>query len=367
MIVAARRPVPDSGKRQGRTAPEPARVAPRKVLSRFRPRESQTTPGFAGPPSFLRLPVVAPPAVPQVDVVISGVPFDGGTSHRPGARFGPHAVREASALAQSFSAALGVDIFDELSAADGGDIVSSTRGLAGHLTTLAERAHQIACSGVIGGYVGGDQTVTLGALRGIQRAKHKPLALLHFDAHPDGSPRSSAEGEIHHRSVIANAIGEGLVRPDATLQIGLRGPYAAADDAAFGPSRRVAVAGIDEVRWDLRAVVGQVRELASRGLLYVSVDVSVLDPSAAPGTGWPSPGGMNVWELQQLLRALVGADIIGFDVVEIAPAYDPANVTSLIGVTVLQEILAAIADTRRSARPAPSTRRASSRGRKLSP
>lgn len=334
------------------------------VQRRFRPRDAQELPGYAGPASFLRLPVVAAPAVPEVDVLLTGVPFDGGTSHRPGARFGPHAVREASALARGFSPALGVNIFDELSAADGGDVTAAQRDVEGHLAALASRAEDIARSGVIGGFIGGDQTLTLGALRGIRRAKHKPLALLHLDAHPNTSAPSP---EIHHGSVIRAAIEEGVVRPEATLQIGVRGPYVSAEDASYASSRRVEVVGIDEVRWDLHSVVGQVRKLASRGQLYVSVDISVLDPSAAPGTGLPSPGGMNVWELQQLLRALVGAEIIGFDVVEIAPAYDPSGVTPLIGVVVVQEILAAIADTRRSARPAPSTHRVSSRGRKLSP
>jgi agmatinase len=313
----------------------------------------------------LRLPV-APSAVPAVDVSLSGVPFDGGCSYRPGARFGPGAVREASALARTFSPALGVDVFDELSAVDGGDVIGLGPDVSSTLNAVAERAEALARSGVISGFIGGDQTLTLGALRGIKRAKHKSLALLHFDAHPNTSPPTHAL-PIHHTSVIRNALEEGLLRPDAALQIGVRGPYASAEEGTFGSSRGFEIIGLDEVRLDLHAVVSQVRRLVGRGSLYVSVDVSVLDPAYAPGTGMPSPGGMSTWELQQLLRALVGAEIIGFDVVEIAPVYDPAAITPLAGVAIIQEILAAIADTRRSGRPAPSTHRVASRGRKLSP
>lgn len=153
------------------------------------------------------------------------------------------------------------------------------------------------------------------------------------------------------------------------MQLGVRGPYSSADDLAFALGRGFEVVSTDEVRWDLHAVVSQVRRLAEKGTLYVSVDVSVLDPAFAPGTGLPVPGGISSWELQQILRALVGADIVGFDIVEIAPAYDPSGITAAVGVTIMQELLSALADTRRSARPAKSARSPSGsrRGRRVSP
>lgn len=333
----------------------------------YRPPAAAERPSYAGVPSFLKLPIVqAPSPVPAVDVFISGVPFDGGTPHRPGARFGPRALREASALARSYSPALGIDTFEELSAADGGDVVPATEDVGSMLDAVAERALELARSGVIGGFVGGDQTVTLGALRGIRAAKHKALSFLHFDAHPNGAPSTQGRS-VHHTSVVRNAVEEGLFRTDAALQIGMRGPYASAEDGNSAALRGIEAFSLDQVRMDLHSVTSQVRRLVGRGLLYVSVDVSVLDPSFAPDTAMPSPGGMTTWELQQLLRALVGAEIIGFDVVEIAPAYDPLALTPLVGVTILQELLAVIADTRRSARPAPSTNRVPSRGRKWSP
>jgi guanidinopropionase len=336
--------------------------------SKYRPPRSDEFPRFAGVPSFLRLPIRDDPeTVPQVDVVLQGVPFDGGTSFRPGARFGPRAVREASALARSFSAALGVDIFDELKVVDGGDVRVSPHDMDRALEATALRAEAITRSGAIGGFIGGDQTVTLGALRGIHRAKHKSVGLLHIDAHSNASPQFGPR-DIHHSSAIRKLVEEGLVRPEYAMQVGIRGPYSSSEDLSFALASGFEVVTMDEVRWDLHAVVSQVRKLVRHGALYVSVDVSSLDPSCAPGTGFPSPGGMNSWELQQILRALVGADIVGFDVVEIAPPFDPTGITAMVGVTIVQEILSALADSRRSARPAPSSHHDTvRRGKRLSP
>jgi agmatinase len=316
----------------------------------------------------LRLPVCDDPdTVPAVDVLLCGVPFDGGTAFRPGARFGPRAVREASALARSFSAALGVDIYDELRVADGGDVAFSTQELTRVLSAIALRAELIACSGAIGGFIGGDQTLTLGALRGIHRAKKKAFGLLHIDAQSD-SLGAARDVQLDHSSVMRHALEEGLIRASSTLQIGLRGPHSSADDLAYAAAHGFELIHVDEVRWDLHAVVSQVRKLVQKGALYVSVDVSALDPAYAPGTAFPLPGGMSTWELQQILRALVGAEIIGFDVVEIAPTYDPSGITALASVSIVHEILAALADTRRSGRPAPSSHHLPGRrGRRISP
>lgn len=324
-------------------------------------------PGSSGIASFLKRPI-HDGALPPVDVLLCGVAFDGGVTHRPGARFGPRAVREASALSRAYSQALGVDIFDELTVADGGDVSGCHLGLEPALDAVAARACAIAESGALCGLIGGDQTVTLGALRGLRRAKHKSVGLLHIDSHLNASAAASDGRDLHHESVIRHAAQEGLIRADATMQLGVRGPYASAEDLAFSMGHGFELVSTDDVRWDLHAVVSQVRRLAERGALYVSIDVSVLDPACAPGTGLPVPGGLSTWELQQILRALVGAEIAGFDVVEIAPAYDPSGITGSLGVTLLQELLAALADTRRSARPAKSSRgEQPSRRGKLSP
>ena len=334
----------------------------------FRTVSSKKMPRFAGVPSFLRLPVPSDPeVVPDVDVVLCGAPFDSGASFRPGARFGPRAVREASALARRFSAALGIDIFEELMVADGGDVAASPHDADAALDAVSARAEAISRTGATCGFVGGDQSVTLAALRGIHRAKLKSVGLIHIDSHSNTSGPAWGRN-VHHGSAVRVAVEEGLVRPEEVLQIGVRGPYSGPADLDYALAHGFEVAKMDDVKWDLYSVIGQVRKAVRGGSIYVSVDVSALDPAYAPGTGIPSPGGMNTWELQQLLRALVGADLVGFDLVEIAPAYDPAGITAMAGVTVLQEILSSLADTRRSARPAPSTRRSESRrGKRVSP
>lgn len=338
----------------------------RKPPSTRQPAPRAAVPRLDGIPSFLQLPVLTDTEqVPEVDVLLCGVPCDGCSAFRPGARFGPRAVREASVFARPFSAALGVDVLDELRVADGGDIAVSALELDAALQAIARRSELLTRSGVIGGYIGGDQSLTLGALRGIHRAKKKSFGLLHIDAQSNclGAPR---EPRLDHSNVLRHALEEGLIRADSVLQLGIRGPHASAADASAANALGFETVGMDEVRWDLHSAVSQVRKLVQKGALYVSVDVSALDPAFAPGTAFPLPGGMNTWELQQVLRALVGAEIVAFDVVEIAPSYDPAGVTALAGVSIVHEILAALADTRRSGRPSPSSHHAGRRGRRLS-
>lgn len=304
-----------------------------------------------------------------MDVLLCGVPFDGGSSFRPGARLGPRAVRDASAFTRLYSPALGVSVLDELRVADGGDVARAPHDIEAALDAIAERAQRIAETGAIPGFVGGDQTITLGALRGLRRAKRKAAGLLHIDAHVNTSPAADDGRDLHAGSVIRHAVQEGLVRADATMQLGVRGPYSSAEDLAFALGSGFELVSADDVHWDLHAAVSQVRRLAEKTALYVSIDISVLDPAFAPGTGFPVPGGLSTWQLQQLLRALVGAEIAGFDLVEIAPPYDPAGITSLVGVTLLEELLAALADTRRSAGPGKSSPppARSRRGQRFSP
>jgi arginase family enzyme len=351
-----------SGSDRARARVSSVRAPARSLPEHFRPAPASSVraPAIA---SFLRLPVHDDPSgVPNVDVLLTGVASDSGSAFRPGARFGPRAVREASVFSNSFSSALGVNVFDEIAAADGGDVVAPSRAVDAVIEAVARRAQSVAASSVIPGFVGGDRTLTLGALRGLRRSKHRALGLLLVSAHPGASAEPGAE--LHAGNFLRHAMEEGLVRPDCAMQVGLRGPYAGPDELSFGFSRGIDTAGVDEVRWDLHAVVSQVRRLVQKGAVYVSVDVSALDPAYAPGTSFPVPGGMTTWDLQQILRALVGAEVAGFDLVEIAPDYDPAGITALAGVSVLQEILAALADTRRSARPAPSTHRSGRAGRR---
>ena len=349
-----------SAQKSTRAEPPPTATTPaRSRPGRFRP------PPFGAPAaiaSFLRLPVHADLAsIPGVDVLLVGVPSDAAVSFRPGARFGPRAVREASVFSSPFSGALGIDVFDEIAAADGGDVAVPSHQAELAVEAVAAHAQSVAASGVIPGFVGGDRTLTLGALRGLRRSKHRALGALLLSAHPGASVTSE---QLLSSNFLRFAVAEGLVRTDSVMQIGLRGPYGGPEELSFAFSHGIDTVGIDEVRRDLHSVVGQVRKLVQKGALYVSIDLGVLDPAHAPGVGFPVPGGMTTWDLQQILRGLVGAEIAGFDVVEIAPDYDPSGITALAGVSVLQELFAALADTRRSARPAPSTHKSGRAGRR---
>lgn len=330
------------------------------------PPEPPPEPAYARLPTFFGLPRFdASAPVPQVDVLLSGVPHDGGALERSGARFGPRAVRDASLAMGGYSDALGIDVWQEIRAADGGDLKLGASPTDEALDLVARRAEAVARSGVIGGYIGGDQTVTLGVLRGIQRAKLKSLSMLHIDSSTD-TLGSVGSRSVHHHSVMRLAIEQGLLRPDGVVQVGVRGPHLSGKEVSLAVDQGFEIIKVDEVKWDVHAVVSQIRKIVRKSALYVSVDVSALDPAFAPGVGMLRAGGMSSWELQQVLRALVGAQIVGFDVVEVTPPFDPAGITALAGATVLHEILAVLADTHRSARPASSSK-GRKRGRRLSP
>ncbi|HVW24203.1 MAG TPA: arginase family protein [Polyangiaceae bacterium] len=362
-----RRVRPPESKREGTAAAASTDASRRRAVPSDRPSTppSPVEPWFVRPQTFFGLPahpVTGP--VPAVDVLLTGVPYDGGALERTGARFAPRAVREASLRLGGYSEALGIHVWDEITSADGGD-VAAVDDSAHALDRIAERAEAAARSGVVGGFVGGDQTVTLGVLRGIHRAKLKSVAMLHIDASTDTLGKAGAR-EVHHKSVLRIAREEGLVRADSVLQVGVRGPYSSDREIGNAIGAGFEIVKADDVKWDLHAAVSQIRRVVRQGSLYVSVDVSVLDPAYAPGALGTRPGGLSTWELQQVLRALVGAQIVGFDVVEIAPQSDPSGITALAGASVVHELLAVIADTHRSAGPAPSTtgRR---RGRRVSP
>lgn len=306
---------------------------------RFAPKSPRVVPRFAGVSTFLRLPEHDNPA--DVDVMICGAPFDGGTTFRPGARFGPRAVRAASALTRGFQPHHGFDLFGRLRACDGGDVACVPMSIDRSLTLIAERASSIAHAGAVPAFVGGDHTITLGALRGLA-AVHGPLGLIHFDAHSDTF--GPAWGiDVHHGTIFRNAVTEGLLRPQDVIQIGIRGPFTSGNDLDFARASGFRIAMIDEVKRALPTLEAELKAFASRGKVYVSFDLDALDPAYAPGTGTPVPGGMTSYEALSLVRALAGHVIVGCDVVEISPDHDPSGNTALLAATVLAEILSAIA------------------------
>lgn len=304
-----------------------------------RPISTRKVPRFAGISTFLRLPPVE--SAGDLDVMIIGAPFDGGTTYRPGARFGPRAVRAASALTRGFHPDPGLELFDHLRCADGGDVATVPMSITESLARIRERVLGIAEHGAISAMVGGDHTVTLGALRALAQV-HGPLGLVHFDAHSD-TYGPAWDQPIHHGTVFRNAVEEGLLRPRDLLQIGIRGPLTEAHDHRFAEDHGFRILTPHAVKQDLAAVRAQISALAGTGPIYVSFDMDVLDPAYAPGTGTPVPGGLTSFEALELVRGLSGLSVVGLDVVEISPDHDPSGNTALVAATLLSQMLAAIA------------------------
>ena len=305
------------------------------------PVDGTRVPRFAGAPTFARLPRVD--EVADFDVAVLGAPFDGGVSFRPGARFGPSAVRQASRhLRPAYHPDVDVAPFRVLQAVDAGDVPCNPFDIDEALAQVADHAAELLSDRRRLVTIGGDHTVALGALRAVHQV-HGPVAVVHLDAHLDtwdtyfGADRT-------HGTVFRRAYEEGLLLPDASTHVGIRGPlYDAADledDARFGFS---AVRAMDFDRIGLEEVVQRVRDRAGDAPIYVSVDIDVLDPAFAPGTGTPEVGGFTSRELLALLRALPGDQIVAADVVEVSPPYDHAEITSLAAATVIYDLLAVVA------------------------
>jgi agmatinase len=310
----------------------------------FRPVPTRKVPRFAGVSTFLRLPEHDDPR--DVDVMIVGAPFDGGTSFRPGARFGPRGVRQASALTRGFHPAPGLDLFDHLRCCDGGDIATVPMSIDESLLRITTRLEEIARAGAVPAMVGGDHTTTLGALRALARV-HGPLGLVHFDAHSD--TYGPAWGfDVHHGTIFRNAVEEGLLRPGELVQIGIRGPLTEGHDLAFARKNGFEIIDVDAIKQDLAGVVQSLTRFRSYGPVYVSFDMDCMDPAYAPGTGTPVPGGITSYEALAIARSLTGIHIVGLDVVEISPDHDPSGNTSLLAATVLAQLLAALAGTRKA-------------------
>jgi agmatinase len=297
------------------------------------PVDGTKVPRFAGASTFARLPRVD--EVSDFDVAILGAPFDGGVSYRPGARFGPSAVRQASRhLRPAYHPDVDVAPFRVLQAVDAGDVPCNPFDIDEALRQIADHAAELVSDRRRVVTIGGDHTVALAALRAVV-ASHGPVAVVHFDAHLD-TWDTYFGAERTHGTVFRRAAEEGLLLADASTHVGIRGPlYDAADlvdDARFGFST---VRAVDFERLGVPEVIGRIRERAGDAPIYLSVDIDVLDPAFAPGTGTPEMGGFTSRELLALLRALPGEQIVAADVVEVSPPFDHAEITSLAAATVI--------------------------------
>ncbi|PZG44604.1 agmatinase [Spongiactinospora gelatinilytica] len=304
------------------------------------PVDSSRVPRFAGPATFARLPRLD--EVGRADIAVVGVPFDTGVSYRPGARFGPAAVREASRLLRPYHPGLDISPFSARQAADAGDIACNPFDIGQAVETIEEAADALTADGARLVTVGGDHTIALPLLRAAAR-RHGPLALLHFDAHLD-TWDTYFGAEYTHGTPFRRAVEEGILDTEALGHVGTRGPLYGKSD--LDDDKRLGfgvVTSADVMRRGIDETVDALRQRIGDRPLYVSVDIDVLDPAHAPGTGTPEAGGMTSRELLEILRGLAGCRLVGADVVEVAPAYDHAEITSIAASHVAYDLISLLA------------------------
>jgi guanidinopropionase len=306
-----------------------------------KPRDAFVSPRFSQPPTFMRLPYRTD--LSGVDVALVGVPFDSGTSYRPGARLGPREIRAQSSLIRPYSHFQHVAPFDRLTVVDAGDVDASPVSLELAHQSIEAHVGAVLEAGALPLCVGGDHSISLPILRALAR-RHGPLALVQFDSHID-TWDGDFGSKLFHGSPFYYAVQEGVVDPRRFVQVGIRGPMYGPDDFAFQHEHRITVLDIEEVfRIGIDAVLARIRAVVGSGPVYVTFDIDVVDPAFAPGTGTPEVGGLTSRDAQALVRGLADLGTVGGDIVEVSPPFDgPGQITSLLAANLLFEMLCVVA------------------------
>lgn len=309
----------------------------------YQPLGGDEMPRFAGPASFMRLPQILPssPEFNTLDVAFIGVPFDIGTSNRPGARLAPRQIRDESRLLRPCNMATKAAPFECLSVADGGDVAINPYNLPASIDIIETFYQKLAASQVIPISVGGDHTITLPILRALAKA-HGPLGLIHVDAHADCNDTMFGE-PIAHGTPFRRACEEGLLNPERVVQIGLRGTGYKVDDFCWGQQQGFWQISAEDCWYkSLSPLMSEVRSYLGSGPVYLSFDIDGLDPAFAPGTGTPEIGGLSVQQGLEIIRGSRGLALVGADLVEVSPPYDLSHNTSLLAANYLFEMLCAL-------------------------
>jgi guanidinobutyrase len=310
------------------------------MSERNQPLSGNAMPRFAGIATMMRLPVAESPQ--GLDAAFIGVPLDIGTSHRPGARFGPRQIRAESALLRPYNMATGAAPFDTLQVADLGDVPINTYSIEKSLPIITAFYERVLAAGCKPLTLGGDHTIALPILRAIA-ARHGPVAVVHVDAHADINEDMFGE-RFAHGTPFRRAVEEGLLQCDKVWQIGLRGTGYAADDFDWPRAQGFTVVPAHEV-WhrSLAPLMAGIRErIGPATPMYLSFDIDGIDPSFAGGTGTPEIGGLTVPQALEIVRGCRGLNLVGADLVEVAPPYDLSGNTALLGANLLYEMLCAL-------------------------
>ncbi len=304
------------------------------------PRDPFQSPRFGQVATFMLLPHTMD--VDGLDVALLGVPYDGGTSYRTGARFGPRAVREQSSLIRTWNPVLKVHPFERLQVADIGDVDVVPINIERTYEKIEARVDAVVAAGARPLCVGGDHSITLPILRSLAR-RHGPLGVIHFDAHPDTWDEYFGS-KFFHGTPFRRAVEEGAVDPRRMIQVGIRGPLYGPEDFAFQDQHGMEVLRIEPIKE--QGVPWAAERLARLrgGPVYCSFDIDALDPAYAPATGTPEVGGLTSYEALALVRSLAGHTLVGADVVEVAPPYDgPGQITSLMAANLMFELVSVFA------------------------
>jgi guanidinopropionase len=295
---------------------------------------------YAGPATLLRRPLVRDPA--GVDIALIGVPYDGATENRPGARHGPREIRDMSSFTRSIHHVTRVNPYEICNIADLGDVpFSNPFDLQQCFADITDFYREVCAAGAIPLSVGGDHSITLPILRAV--AAEAPVGMVHIDAHTDTNDQEFGH-RLTHGTPFRRAMEEGLLDPKRTIQIGIRGAQSSEESWRGSEDAGMRVVYVEELtERGVESIVAEARRVVGDGPTYVSFDIDSLDPAFAPGTGTPEIGGLTPIQAQALVRGLAGLNLVGGDVVEVSPPFDPTGNTALVGATILYEIACVLA------------------------
>jgi guanidinopropionase len=304
-------------------------------------------PRFAGIPTFMRLPHLprGDARWADVDVGIIGVPWDSGTTNRPGPRHGPRQLRDASTMIRAEHAVSGIRPFAAMNCADLGDVGPNPADIQDSMQRITAFYRDVMAAGIIPLTAGGDHLSSLPILRAV--AEKAPVGMIHFDSHTD-LYHSYFDGTMYtHGTPFRRACEEGLLDPKRVIMIGIRGTQYDSEDRDFARAEGIRIVPIEEFHArGPEDVMAEAREIAGKGDTYVSYDIDFVDPTFAPGTGTPEVGGPNSYQALQVVRGLTGVKIVGADMVEVSPPFDASGATAFLGVSIMFEMLCQMAAAR---------------------